>query len=161
HDHSGRDHAGRDHGHGHGDHHGHRHGGPFGERAELVAALVAAALWVVAFVLHLTVDGVSGLTTGMNVAAVLFAGWFTAQEAFAKVRARQFEIDALMLVAAVGAAAIGHWQDAALLLVLFSLGHALEGYAMGRARRAIASLAELAPDVAVLRDGEREVPVGD
>ena len=62
----------------------------------------------------------------------------------------------LMLVAAVGAAAIGRWHDAALLLVLFGLGHALEGYAMGRAKRAIEALAELAPGHrGRSRDGER------
>jgi Cd2+/Zn2+-exporting ATPase len=50
-----------------------------------------------------------------------------------------------------------------LLLVLFSLGHALEGYAMGRARRAIEALGDLAPDRArVRRDGvETEVGVDD
>ena len=50
-----------------------------------------------------------------------------------------------MLVAAAGAAALGKWEEGALLLALFSVGHALEGYAMGRARRAIEALTELAP----------------
>ncbi|MFF1413182.1 hypothetical protein ACFVX6_26005 [Streptomyces sp. NPDC058289] len=45
-----------------------------------------------------------------------------------------------MLVAAAGATAIGRWEAGAVLLVLFSLGHALEGYAMGRARRSIQAL---------------------
>ena len=48
-----------------------------------------------------------------------------------------------------------------LLLFLFSLGHALEGYAMGRARRAIEALGEVAPKTALVRRGgvETEVPV--
>ena len=74
-----------------------------------------------------------------------------------------------MLVAAAGAAALGEWFEGGLLLFLFSIGHALEGYAMGRARRAIEALAELAPATAtVRRDGgpgvgpvETEVPVED
>jgi Cd2+/Zn2+-exporting ATPase len=66
-----------------------------------------------------------------------------------------------MLVAAAGAAALGEWAEGALLLFLFSLGHALEHYAMGRARRAIEALADLAPETAVVRRGEdeREIPV--
>ena len=66
-----------------------------------------------------------------------------------------------MLIAAGGAALLGKWEEGALLLALFSIGHALEGYAMGRARRAIEALAELAPATAVVRrDGtEFEVPV--
>ena len=68
-----------------------------------------------------------------------------------------------MLVAAAGAAALGKWPEGALLLFLFSLGHALEHYAMGRAKRAIEALAELAPRTALVRrDGSvREVPVED
>src|SRR3546814_4730470 len=67
-----------------------------------------------------------------------------------------------MLVAAAGAGALGAWAEGALLLFLFSLGHALEHYAMGRAKRAIEALAELAPRTAMVRRGDgglSEVPV--
>lgn len=64
-----------------------------------------------------------------------------------------FNIDLLMVVAALGAAVLGEWFEGALLLFLFSLGHALEHYALGRARNAIKALADLAPTRAVvLRD---------
>ena len=48
-----------------------------------------------------------------------------------------------MLLAAVGAAILGHWAEGAFLLFLFSLAHAMEHYAMGRARSAISALADL------------------
>ena len=48
-----------------------------------------------------------------------------------------------MIVTAGGAAILGAWEDGALLLFLFSLGHALEHMAMERARKAIEALAEL------------------
>lgn len=75
----------------------------------------------------------------------------------------RFNIDLLMVVAAVGAAILGEWAEGALLLFLFSLGHALEHYALGRARNAIAALAELAPQTAVVRrDGKDEsVPIAE
>nr|WP_298743864.1 heavy metal translocating P-type ATPase [uncultured Brevundimonas sp.] len=73
-----------------------------------------------------------------------------------------------MLVAAAGAAALGAWAEGALLLFLFSIGHALENYAMGRAKRAIEALADLAPRTAHVRRGDEvvelpveEVEVGD
>jgi cation transport ATPase len=51
------------------------------------------------------------------------------------------------------------WAEGALLLFLFSIGHALEHYAMGRAKRAIEALAELRPTALVRRDGQtREIP---
>ena len=74
-----------------------------------------------------------------------------------------FNIDLLMVVAAAGAAILGQWFEGALLLFLFSLGHALEHYALGRARNAIKALADLVPQTAtVLRDGkESEAPIAD
>ncbi|WP_242006892.1 heavy metal translocating P-type ATPase [Aerolutibacter ruishenii] len=102
------------------------------------------------------------------VAAYFFGGFYTLREAFDNLRLKRFEIDTLMLVAAAGAAALGSWAEGALLLFLFSLGHALEHYAMGRAKRAIEALAELAPPTAtVRRDGRiqeiavEELLVGD
>ncbi|MFN4101854.1 MAG: heavy metal translocating P-type ATPase, partial [Pararhodobacter sp.] len=58
---------------------------------------------------------------------------------------------------------LDQWAEGALLLVLFSLGHALEHYAMDRARKAISALADLAPPTAdVRREGTvDQVPVGD
>jgi Cd2+/Zn2+-exporting ATPase len=71
------------------------------------------------------------------------------------------DIDFLMVIAAVGAAAVGAWAEGAFLLFLFALANALERYALDRARDAIRALAELAPDAArVLHDGvEAMVPI--
>lgn len=68
-----------------------------------------------------------------------------------------------MLVAAVGAAFLGQWAEGALLLFLFSFGHSLEHYAMGKATKSIAALADLAPKTAIVRrDGkETEVPIDE
>ena len=105
---------------------------------------------------------------GIYVLAYFFGGYFTLREALENLRLKRFEIDTLMLVAAGGAAALGSWAEGSLLLFLFSLGHALEHYAMGRAKRAIEALAELAPNSAtVRRDGQvlevavEELVVGD
>src|SRR5690554_6896601 len=94
-------------------------------------------------------------------AAYLAGGWHATQHAFRAALKRQFDIDLLMVTAALGAAAIGAWAEGALLLFLFSLGHALERLAMDRARNAIRALADLTPKVArvVRRGAELEVPV--
>ena len=99
----------------------------------------------------------------LYVGAYFFGGYYTLREAIDTIRLGRFEIDTLMLVAAAGAAALDKWAEGALLLFLFSIGHALEHYAMGRARRAIEALADLAPPTAELRrDGVvREVPVAE
>jgi len=147
----------------HDTHDQHDHGGPFGERSELVFAIASAALWAIGFVLELGADVSDAVLTPLFVLSGLLGGYFTLREAIESVRSRRFEIDFLMLVAAAGAWGLGKWEEGALLLALFSTGHALEGYAMGRARRAIEALAELAPETAVVRrsDGEREIAVAD
>lgn len=100
----------------------------------------------------------SWLPTALFVAAYVFGGLPTAREALENLSKKTFKIDSLMLVAALGAAALGEWFEGALLLFLFSLGHALEHYAMSKARGAIASLAQMAPDEAlVIRDGVEEL----
>ena len=151
-----------DHAHGGADHaHSHAHGGFLGERTELVFALVAGVLLAAGWVLERFAAVPGWVPTAAYVAAYAFGGWFTAREAIENLRARRFEIDTLMLVAAAGAAALGEWAEGALLLFLFSLGHALEHWAMGRARRAIEALAELAPERALVKRGDatEEVPV--
>lgn len=134
---------------------GHAHGGLFGERTELVFALLAGLLLALGWLAERFDAGPEWLAVGLYAAAYACGGYFTTKEALANIAARRFEIDSLMLVAALGAAALGKWAEGALLLFLFSLGHSLEHFAMGRARRAIEALAKLAPETAVVRRGDR------
>ena len=64
------------------------------------------------------------------------------------------------LAQAAGAAALGTWEEGALLLFLFSLCHALEHIAMDRARKAIEALAELAPKTAIVQRDAVKIKVG-
>ena len=149
--------------------HEHAHGGIFGERTELIFALLSGAFLAVGFAIEKLVEsGPDWAPLACYVAAYFFGGFYTLKEAIDNARARKFKIDSLMLVAATGAAILGEFAEGALLLFLFSIGHALENYAMGRAKRAIDALAELAPDTAtLLRAGEQvvvpveELVVGD
>jgi len=164
HNHANHDH--QDHG-GHGKHSadgesGHEHGGPLGENSELIFSLICGALLALGYLFgRFFPDAAGWIPTALYVSAYVFGGFYTLREAIDNLRLKRFEIDTLMLVAAVGAASIGAWAEGALLLFLFSLGHALEHYAMGRARRAIEALAKLAPRTAtVKRNGQTiEVPV--
>jgi len=160
--------AGEKHDHGDGHDHGdaeggheHAHGGIFGANSELIFALLCGALLGIGFAIEKLVATPAWVPIAFYIGAYAFGGWFTLREAIDNLRLRRFEIDTLMLVAAAGAGALGAWAEGALLLFLFSLGHALEHYAMGRAKRAIEALAELAPETALVRrDGqETEMPV--
>jgi Cd2+/Zn2+-exporting ATPase len=140
-----------------GDHggHDHAHGGIFGAHTELIFAAAAGLFVLAGWLVERSGAAASWLPLAMYIGAYLCGGYFTAKEAIENILARRFEIDTLMLVAAVGAAALGKWAEGGLLLFLFSLGHSLEHFAMGRARRAIEALAKLAPETALLKKGDR------
>ncbi len=143
--------------------HNHAHSGIFGPKSELIFAILCGAFLLTGWLIETFTEVSEWIPRGCYIAAYLFGGYYTVTEAIEKIRAGKFEIDFLMLVAAAGAASLGAWAEGALLLFLFSIGHALEGYAMGRAKRAIEALSELAPKTArVRRDGnESEIPVED
>ena len=139
----------------------HDHGGIFGEKTELIVAVAAGVCVALGFGLSVVGGAPGWVPWGLYVGAYALGGYYTVREAVETLRAGEFEVDFLMLVAAGGAAVLGKWLEGAFLLFLFSLGHALEHYAMRRARRSIESLADLAPDAALVRrDGEeKEVSV--
>ncbi len=93
--------------------------------------------------------------------AYLAGGYHVTRHGLRSALNLRLDVDLLMVVAAVAAAILGHWAEGALLLFLFSLGHALEHYAMDRARHAIRALGEITPKTArVVREGrDVELPV--
>jgi Zn2+/Cd2+-exporting ATPase len=130
---------------------------------ELVLSLVAGALLVTGFIGEWLLGLPRSAAIMLYLMAYGFAGYDVVRHWLGALRNRRVSLDIgfLMVLAAIGAAILGEWAEGALLLFLFSLAHALEHYALGRARNAIRALADLAPSVArVLHDGrEVEVPV--
>ena len=124
---------------------------------ELGLALLSGVLLLTGWLVSRSMGEDALIVRGLYAAACLAGAWFTVREAIENLRKRRLQIDTLMLVAAAGAIALGHWGEAGLLLFLFSLGHSLENYAMGRARRAIEALAQLRPETALVRRGEELV----
>ena len=149
-----------EHSHEEGEDHDHSHGGIFGKNTELIFSIICGALLGIGFGLSYVEAIPSWVSLSLYIGAYFFGGYFTAKEAIQTVAKGGFEIDFLMLVAAIGAAILGEWAEGALLLFLFSMGHALEHYAMNKARKSIAALAELAPKTALLKRNGKTEEVG-
>ena len=136
----------------------------FARNRELVWSLVAGALVLLGWWFERT-NGLGMVSIGTYLVAYFYGARDNVSHAIRDLRRGRvrFNIDLLMVVAAMGAAALGSWAEGGLLLFLFSLGHALEHYALGRARHAISALAELSPQRAtVVRDGvEADVAIED
>ena len=134
-----------------------------GERVELAFAIASACGLIAGWVTSFAAPTVIYLAYGFYAASYFFGGYFATIESLQSLRRWRLEIDSLMVVAAAGAGLIGHWAEGALLLTLFSLGHALEHFAMGRAKRSVEALGKLRPKTAIVeRDGkEAEIPIGE
>lgn len=95
---------------------------------------------------------------------ILSGVWFVLPKAWRSARTLRPDMNLLMTVAVIGAAAIGEWLEAATVAFLFSVSLLLESWSVGRARRAIAALMDLAPQMARVRDehgNEKEVAVAE
>ncbi len=98
------------------------------------------------------------------VLAIVLGARFAAVKAWFAVRDLRCDMYLLMMVAIAGAMLIGEWFEAATVAFLFAVSLTLESWSVGRARRAIESLLNIAPPTArLLRSGgvEEMVPVAD
>ncbi len=131
------------------------------QRRELLLSLLAGALVLAGWLLSRFTAAPVDVVSGVYAAAYLAGGFDVARHAWHSLKTGRFDTDLLMVTAALGAAAIGEGADGALLLFLFSLGHALEELALDRARQAVRKLGALTPKTALVRrnGAEIEVPV--
>ena len=119
----------------------------------LTIALGSVASWM----------GLPAAAILLYVVAIGLAIGTPAKRAWRSVNTRVLDINVLMVIAVAGAAALGDWLEAATVVWLFGVAQVLEARSLDRARTAIRSLMQLAPDVALVRrDGhEREIPIAD
>lgn len=142
------------------DHHGaHNHDGIFGSKTELRFSILAGSFLTLGFFLSFLESVNHWIPLLLYIVSFFFGGFFALKEAAASISKGRFDIDFLMLAAAVGAATLGQWSEGALLLFLFSLGHALEHSAMSKAHKSIAALSELNPKTAFVKKGIEVVEV--
>ncbi|WP_315814560.1 hypothetical protein [Paraflavitalea speifideaquila] len=130
---------------------GHEYGGLFGKNTELIFSLLCGLLLGLGYGLAFIAGLPGWVPLICYVGSYFFGGFYVTKEALEAVVKGAFEIDFLMLVAAIGAAILGEWAEGALLLFLFSMGHALEHYAMNKARKSIEALSGLAPKTALVK----------
>lgn len=104
---------------------------------------------------------------GLYVVSIACGTWFILPRAWFAARSMRPDMNLLMVIAVLGAMAIGEWFEAATVAFLFAVSLALEAWSVGRARRAVEKLLSIAPATVRLIEngGQREVvaaeaPVG-
>ncbi|WTH20230.1 heavy metal translocating P-type ATPase [Streptomyces anulatus] len=120
-------------------------------------ALASLLLFLLALPVYL-LDAPAWAWGPLFAASYVTGGWEPGWEGLKALRDRTLDVDLLMVVAALGAAAIGQVLDGALLIVIFATSGALEAVATARTADSVRGLLDLAPDVATrLRaDGAEE-----
>ncbi|CAM1333223.1 heavy metal translocating P-type ATPase [Tenacibaculum aestuariivivum] len=137
----------------------HKHSGILGEKIELYFAILSGTFFFLGLILDKLTTLPNNYVLLCFIISIISGGWFTVIEAFEKIKKGEFEIDFLMLAAAAGAACINKWGEGALLLFLFSLGHALEHFAMNKARKSIEALGKLSPKKALVKQNNKLIEV--
>ncbi|MCX4502947.1 heavy metal translocating P-type ATPase [Streptomyces anulatus] len=120
-------------------------------------ALASLLLFLLALPVYL-LDAPAWAWGPLFAASYVTGGWEPGWEGLKALRDKTLDVDLLMVVAALGAAAIGQVLDGALLIVIFATSGALEAVATARTADSVRGLLDLAPDVATrLRaDGAEE-----
>ncbi|RDG40003.1 heavy metal translocating P-type ATPase, partial [Streptomyces corynorhini] len=137
---------------------------PRGTRLSALPEVRWAAVSALAFLLALPLDltGAPAWTWGLLYALCYAAGgWEPGWAGLRALRERTLDVDLLMVVAAIGAAAIGQFLDGGLLIVIFAVSGALEALATRRTADSVRGLLDLAPATAVrcTPGGEERVPL--
>ncbi len=127
-------------------------------KGRLYAAIAGGVLLGAGLVVSWT-GGAPALAVPLLATATLISSWYVIPRALGSLRSRALDIHVLMTVAAIGAAIIGQWGEAAAAMWLFGVAQWLEGYAVGRARHAITALMQVIPSEATVRREGRDVRV--
>lgn len=119
------------------------------ENFDAVSALSALAFFLIGLGLR-----AFGAPESASIAAFLVCyvvgGWEPAWAGLVELKNKRLDVDLLMVVAAIAAAAIGQWLEGALLIVIFSTSGALETFATRRTEAGVRALMKLAPEEATL-----------
>ncbi|MBI1773006.1 MAG: heavy metal translocating P-type ATPase [Burkholderiales bacterium] len=86
--------------------------------------------------------------------AVFTGGLSTYKKGWIALKNRNLNMNALMSIAVTGAMLIGHWPEAAMVMVLFALAEVIEAKSLDRARNAIRGLLDLTPELATVQQAD-------
>src|SRR5699024_1550367 len=110
--------------------------------------------------LSLFVNGEENLITSLLFVSSIVIGVFSLfKVGFQNLLHFDFDMKTLMTVTVIGAAIIGEWAEASIVVILFAISEALERFSMDRARQSIRSLMDIAPNEALVRRNGQELMI--
>ncbi|MDP9890389.1 MULTISPECIES: heavy metal translocating P-type ATPase [Micrococcaceae] len=125
---------------------------------EIRAAAISGVLLVAVWALSLT-GGPDWLRLVLEIGALLVAAWTFVPSTLRRLVKGRIGVGTLMTIAAVGAVALGEFEEAAMLAFLYSISEGLEEYSLAKTRRGLRALLDLVPAEATVLRGGTEVTV--
>lgn len=131
-------------------------------RGKLVVTIISGVFLTLGVALEWS-EASRYFTVSLLLVSLVAGGWYIAPRGLRAARNLALDMNFLMTIAAIGAAAIGEWSEGASAMFLFSVAQLLESFSMDRARNAIKALMDLSPtEATVKRKGREEtVPVAE
>lgn len=125
-------------------------------KSRTAATMVSGVFLLTAMIFDWT--GISNTAiVPLYLAAMVLGGYHVAKSGLYGLKSFTLDINFLMIIAAVGAVAIGEWSEGATVVFLFSLGNTLQAYTLDKTRASIRALMGLAPREALVRRDGREM----
>jgi len=123
----------------------------------------SGAALALSFILGWITPGETSLPKVLSILSLVTGGYPVLKSAIKAFFIPDLNVDTLVSIAAVAAASVGAYQEAAAVIFIMLLGEFLEHLTVGKARKAITSLIQLSPKTAwVKRNGkEEQVPIED
>lgn len=126
---------------------------PAASRKEWTLAGIAGVFAIGAEVVAYATQNEQSLPViAMSLLAIALGGRDTLRKGFTALRTLTLNINFLMSIAVIGAALIGQWPEAAVVIWLFGIAELIESASLDRARNAIRALMQLAPETALVRN---------
>jgi len=128
------------------------------ENPKVITSCVSGVLLLIGWLLSLT-SFPAFISTVTLASSIVIGGYYFGREAYERlIFERRIGVELLMSVAAITAALLGQPVEAAILVFLYSISEAAEGYTEEKTRSSVRSLMDLAPKTAiVIVDGKESV----
>ncbi|MGB9035664.1 MAG: cation-translocating P-type ATPase, partial [Paeniglutamicibacter sp.] len=125
----------------------------FWQVTEVRAAAVSGVLLLAGWIASLA-GGPRILTLPLELGALLVAAWTFVPSTLRRLLKGKIGVGTLMTIAAIGAVALGQFEEAAMLAFLYAISEGLEEYSLAKTRRGLRALLDLVPaEARVLRNG--------
>lgn len=129
------------------------------DHQEMIFALLSGVIILLAWRMDTTGLATASIISYMT--AFFIGGYAKAKEGIKDtIENKSLNVEILMILAAIGSAAIGYWTEGAILIFIFAISGALETYAMNKSHREISALMNLQPEEAwLVRGGFQPIKV--